>query len=372
MTMDNKINQHILIVQQEWKSWSVAKYMSYTTHAFAFEEGLKKLGVDCFILTTPWLSRSEKILRKMSFDQVWIIDVVHLEIEEKCLKNILRLAPIRVGFVMESLEYLPEEYESFPNLKDRKKMVLELLKKYTHAIMVDEKDVIAINESSTLSAMWLPVPIPRRFIVNESNLKPVKPAVFCGSVYGLRKKWLKDQNLKPFLTIQKSLDDETLYPFFFNGLHYLTNVYLMNRLPCEKFIHSIYNSLLRIIRQKCFILLLRSMQSGCAVINLPSIFKGYAGRVVEGMAAGCPVISWYIPDRPQTERLFKDNSEILLYETNDPNNLTKQIRRIQTEVGLASSIIEKSRHKIIKNHTIEKRTQQILQWVKNGDIPSYD
>lgn len=102
------------------------------------------------------------------------------------------------------------------------------------------------------------------------------------------------------------------------------------------------------------------MQSGCAVVNLPSFFKGYAGRVIEGMAAGCPVISWRIPDRPQTEALFKDNEEILLYNKEEPEDLARQIRHIQTETGLASRLNANSRQKIMHNHTIERRIEQII------------
>jgi glycosyltransferase involved in cell wall biosynthesis len=114
------------------------------------------------------------------------------------------------------------------------------------------------------------------------------------------------------------------------------------------------------------------MQSGCAVVNLPSFFKGYAGRVIEGMAAGCPVISWRIPDRPQTESLFTDTEEILLYNKDDPVDLARQIKRIQTETGLASHIVTTNRQKILRNHTIERRVEQILLWINKGEIPNYD
>lgn len=367
-----KSKLRVLFIQQEWHSWSEARHLSYTIHAFAFEKGFKANGIDCFVLTTPWVPRAGKLLEGMQFDQIWINDIVHLEIDEKCLQYILNLAPIRVGFVIESLEYLPEEYANIPELENRKSKILNRIKKYTHVLMADEKDVLEINTLTNISAMWCPSPIPRSFIGQMTINKPESKAIFSGAIYGSRGKFLEDQKLKTLLVYQTALENSTIYPFLFNSLNNLAYGFIKSRLPGDKKILPIYLKLLKYIRLNCFVLWLKGMQSGCAVVNLPSFFKGYAGRVIEGIAAGCPIISWRIPDRLQTVALFKDNEDILLYDKDDPEDLVRQIRRIQTETGLASRLIVNSKEKIMRNHTMERRVEQIIQWIETGDIPNYE
>jgi glycosyltransferase involved in cell wall biosynthesis len=129
---------------------------------------------------------------------------------------------------------------------------------------------------------------------------------------------------------------------------------------------------LRIIRRQAFAQWISGLQAGCAVVNLPHFVKTYAGRVVEGMAAGRPVISWEIPDRPRNTALFEANREILLFSRDVPTQLAEHIRHIRREPGFAQQLVERARRKLRRFHTLEKRVQHILRWLEAGDEPDYD
>ena len=146
---------------------------------------------------------------------------------------------------------------------------------------------------------------------------------------------------------------------------------LVRRPLVEKMLLASYLYLLRAIRQRCFELWLKCLQTGCAVVNLPSLVRANPGRVVEGMAAGRPVISWEIPDRPQNNALFQDGKEILLYPEDSPAVLAEHIKRIKGDRGFADQIAENARRKIGRIHTIEVRVRQILDWITTGDEPSF-
>ena len=85
-------------------------------------------------------------------------------------------------------------------------------------------------------------------------------------------------------------------------------------------------SSLRVIRRALHGLWLDGVRLGSASVNLPSLFKGYSGRVVESMAAGVPVVSWDAPHRPANRSLFAPDREIRLFERNDAETLAGHLR----------------------------------------------
>jgi glycosyltransferase involved in cell wall biosynthesis len=113
------------------------------------------------------------------------------------------------------------------------------------------------------------------------------------------------------------------------------------------------------------------MQRGSAVVNLPANVKAYAGRVVEAMAAGRPVISWEVPHRPRTRALFEDGEEILLYPRSEPAQLADHIRRILSEPEFSARVVENARRKVRQFHTVEHRVGQFLEWISTGTEPVY-
>ena len=89
------------------------------------------------------------------------------------------------------------------------------------------------------------------------------------------------------------------------------------------------------------------------------------------MAAGRPVISWEIPDRPRNKGLFEDESEVLLFEKNNPGQLVDQIKRVLNDQNLNRKIVVNAQRKLRRFHTLGFRVRQILDWLSSGRSPQY-
>jgi glycosyltransferase involved in cell wall biosynthesis len=218
--------------------------------------------------------------------------------------------------------------------------------------------------------MWWPQAVPKRFI-RRLHGPPGHRALFAGTPYGQRKTLLADPALAGIVALLKSPEEQSIYPLVFDGLHTATFQFVSQG---RRGVHSalaLYLDTLRRVRQACFGLFLDGLAAGCAVLNLPHLVKTYAGRVVEGMAAGRPVISWEIPDRPANRALFEDGREIFLFDPTQPRQIAEHIRRVIVERGLADRVVENARRKVEAFHTIEHRVQQILDWSTTGRAPTF-
>lgn len=358
----------VLFLPLEPVAWAVARHHSYSAQ-LAFEEGFAAAGLSFLTITTPWFRRAREICAGRRFDQVWVEIARHESLDEDWLEWVASLAPVRVGLMAESLEYSAEEAAMWDELKHRKAKAQSRLRFMTHVLACDERDV---EQLSGMPAMWWPQAVPRRFIREPTAPPRRRAALFCGGVYGVRQQWLQDPRLRGLLAQQPSPEKGTPYPALFdelsrNAQRFARRAYLPGCRPA----HRVYVSCLRWIRRRCFARWLASLEAGCAVVNLPALLKTYAGRVVEGMAAGRPVISWEIPDRPRVKRLFEDGTEILLFPKHSPEVLAEQIERVLRDPGLAEGIAARARQKILRYHTVEERVRQILAWVEAGDPPSY-
>ncbi|NJN69948.1 MAG: glycosyltransferase [Nitrospira sp.] len=89
------------------------------------------------------------------------------------------------------------------------------------------------------------------------------------------------------------------------------------------------------------------------------------------MAAGRPVISWEIPNRPRTKALFQDNQEIVLFSAHSPESLAGRIEYVLSDSKRADSIGSRGRRKLLAYHTAERRMQQVLEWIESGKEPDY-
>ncbi|KHD05936.1 hypothetical protein PN36_11480 [Candidatus Thiomargarita nelsonii] len=355
----------ILLVQAENLRWRQARSYPYCLN-FAFEDGLRANGIECLMVTTPWISRIRDICGEKQFDQVWINDLSHFCDFNISLEEIIDLAPIRVGFVTESVDYYQDEYEAFPWLRERRARIDKQFKYVTHIAAVDEQDVLNLKQRFDKPTMWLPCSMPEGYIYEQVSTPAKKMALFSGSVYGKRVNWLKEPKLKTMLAYQKSPNSRLVDATLFNLLPgHRFGRWMNNRLFPAHHIYPVYLDWLRQLRRKAHTLWLQGMQAGAAVVNLPHLVKGYSSRVIEGLASGRPVISWEIPDRPKNTALFEDGHEILLYST--PEQLATQIERVLSDPDFGERIAQNARNKVRRFHTTEKRVQQIVHWVGATD-----
>jgi len=358
----------VLLLVKEFTNWRVeARHWSYTAQ-LGFEEGLRAHGIQVVSITSPWSSCARKICAGRKFDQVWV-DAVHAPLDDDMLEWVAGLAPVRVAFLGESLEYTPEECKIQPLFVPRKQLVEQRMKYFTHAGAVDERDAENINAKRLASAILWPIAVPLRFIRERKAAPLHQAAVFSGALYGNRAGWLDIPKLKGLLVKQPSSEQGTPYPFLFNALQWVVPRYLRRVGIAETTAFGAYLWALRHIRRQCFARWQHGMQTGVAVINLPSMVKAYASRVVEAMAVECPVISWEIPDRPRTKMLFEDGNEILLYQ--EPGQLADHIQHILKEPGFGQRVGANALRKVRQFHTMEKRVGQMLSWIEKGEAPVY-
>lgn len=369
----------ILLIQLEFLKWERARSWSYSTQ-LGFEEGFRSNMIE--FITVPaiyefsakdsrsWLSHIQNICDNKDFDQVWI-ELVHNNIDDDFLQWLTTVAPVRVAILGESLQYPPEIYVTTPSLQERHSLIKQRLKYMTHALTGDEEDAKDLNTRKVVKAMWWNYAVPERFICEHPSSPQHNVATFCGALYGDRSKWLELFPLTNLLVRPEPPENATPYPKLFDSLNTKLTHYLKNCVTVSEKDLSSYLESLRQIRKECFTLWLEGLRSGCAVVNLPHFVQAYPGRIVEGMAAGRPVISCEIPDRPRTKALFEDGKEILLFKKDDPEMLANHIRRIQNDPQYGQQIAINAQRKLFKFHTIEKRVQQITNWIETGKEPIY-
>jgi hypothetical protein len=363
--------QRILLILGENRRWSQARSFPYNLH-LGFEQALRAAGVEVVTVTTTWLTHLPQFCANQRFDQVWVVDLTHFCEHEVSLEMIVDLAPIRLGLIIESIEYLPEEYAAFPWLHKRRAQMDQQFQFVTHVAAVDEQDVVNIKNHFQLPTIWNPCSAPSQLIADQPPPPRQNIAFFGGSLYGERTRWLEEPRLRGLLARHPSPPVEYFYELGFNSLpghqYGLRRLVQQSHYPA-RLVYPIYLALLRRIRRAGFRMWQqRVLQQGIAVVNLPHLVKGYSGRVIEGMAAGRPVISWKIPNRPGNAALFADGKEILLYST--PAQLAGHIEHLLADRSFGQEIAANARRKVKAWHTTEKRVQQLLEWVATGEAPT--
>jgi glycosyltransferase involved in cell wall biosynthesis len=369
----------ILYVQHDLLVWSSARQWSYTVH-MAFVEGLLAAGHEVVVLFTACWDWARNIAGDQHFDQVWINDVIHsigrrpdweapVRLTADDFRWLASLAPVRVGIVLESLFYGPADYAENPELAGRVPLLRDtVLPWVTHFCVVDEHDVRNI-ENLGAQGIWMPAHVPARFF-RPSDPDTTQPAVFIGSAYARRQKYAQHPRLRGLLAFKASGEHGTNLPDMFEQLNNGLRRTLLSQ-PYSKADYARYTEAVFGVRDSLFHCFLDGLTGALATVNLPSFFKGYASRVVESMAIGQPVVSWRIPDRPATARLFQENETILFFDNDDPADLARSLERLRDEPALASGIGARSLANAQRYHTSERRMQQILDWIASGQAPVY-
>jgi len=361
---------HVLFITLEFPRWSIARSWGYSGQ-LGLEEGFRVNDVDFLTITTQWLPRARQIWAGKRFEQVWV-EIVHNDFDDSFWEWLTILAPVRIGMMFESLKYTPQELDANPGLRGRYSRVLDRFKYLTHVVAVDEMDAAAIKKSGNLNALWWPGTVPNRFIVEQVSPVSRNCAVFSGTAYGSRASFLQHPNLQGLLVHQVAPDRCTVHHGLFDVLQLAVRILLRLQVPGVEITVPAYLASLRYIRRHNLALYLRSLQTYGAIVNLPSYVKAYPSRVPEGMAAGRPVISNEIADRPRNQKLFKDGQEILLYSASEPEQLAEHIRRLLADPNLANRIATNAARKLKLFHTTEKRVSQVLDWIESGKEPDYE
>jgi hypothetical protein len=361
----------IVVLLLEFGNWNDASKMSYSA-MFGLEEGLRAEGIEPLVIPTTWLPRATAICGNQKFDQVWV-EVVHQNvIHPGWLQWLAELAPVRLAFLPESLQYTAGEVEVMPHLLKRRHGIETRLRYMTHALAIDEKDAATIDARDSLHGQWWVTSIPRRFLTSQVETPPRQPAVFPGTPYGKRQQFLEHPTLRGLLVSLSPPEQETIYPLLFDALQAAATNFVSSERQATDVSLSEYMNQLRRIRQETFALWLDGLRTASAVVNLPHMVKAYAGRVHEAIAAGRPVVSWEIPDRPRNRALWEDGREILLFDGDSPESLAERLQYLNSAPQLATQLAQNALAKFTRVHTSEHRVRQILEWIESGTPLVFD
>ena len=369
----------ILFIPLEFQEWFRAKHLSYASF-LGLEDGFRDSNLDVTILPANirhsagegigqqpgyWLDSIRTLCQGKKFDQVWV-EVVHSNLDEDTLNFLASLAPIRIAMVGESLEYAVDVKNQHPHLAGRKSLVEGRLRTFTHALVADEKDAADLNARGLIKAMWLPASIPEKCIGTIHALEPKGSAIFSDASERELSPWADQGTLSGKIHVQTISEKERPLAKQFDDIHaHLIKSVGAGKISWEHV--GAYLDVLRAIRSETFRLRLEALSSGNAVVNLPSYFQGYGVRVFEGMAAGRPLISWDVPDRPRNRALFVEGEEILLFQNGRSDQLQAHIEKLQGDSAYAVRLARNATRKLWRFHTSEKRIRQVLFWLEQGE-----
>ena len=370
----------ILLLQLEFSRWKTARPWSYPTN-FGIAQVLRDKGIDTFTIPIvpdqnvkfqqSWLGRARELCSGMNFDQVWVW-LLHYPYEQDTLDWIRTIAPIRIGILVESLQYDEEDYVREPHLKKRSSIVQQQVECLTHVLAGDENDVASIHSWGYAQALWWPCGVPEQSIRSFEPVVKHQQAVFHGTVYGNRERYFSQHELRQVLTCDHTDADQNEFHQLFDEIQIgmekmLCSGSTLSTQDLHRFVGMLHQ-----VRYGEFMKWMEYLQSWAVVVNLPSYAKFYGGRIFEGLAAGRPVISWEIPHHPKNNSLFQDGEEMLLFPKDNPNILVNHIERLLSDSHLAKRLVCSAQRKLRELHTVEKRVNDVLQWVETGAQACYE
>jgi len=344
----------ILYLPLEFGRWYSAKKLAYPVGVGMIDgfEGnkIQHLTIPLMYHDDIWLKHIKEIVGDRKFDQVWL-EVVHSVIPEGILEWLSSLAPIRVGFVIESLSIAPEEFTDNPiGTQRRIDNLNQKLPYLTDIVVYDIRDLHNFHIPTMLGNMS----VPERLVKTPNST--ADKAIFYGTAYGVRGEWLR--SLKSRLIINPpSAEDAGNFPRIFEQLFAFVNGY--TPVDYSYFFRNWYY-----VRQSVYSIWINHLHTlpGCAMISLPHRTQVLSGRVIESMAAGKPVVSQLL--NTEMDDLFEDGKEILYYK--DMFGLLNCLDRLQSDSDLRFYLAEAARVKVLENHTTEVQVKKIIEFV-GGD-----
>lgn len=359
----------ILFMPLELATWHNGAHSWSYAAALAYEAGLRAAGCEVTTINTACAASCTKILRGQRFDQVWFhCHPKHLD-DFAFRQWVSDVAPVRLVLCGETVNYSPEKIAAEPWSFSHTQVFEKWAPFVTHAAFVDPSDV---QLSLVKNSIWWQQAVPERFVLPVNTRPSVDAALFLGTLYPPRDRWACD--LGGLIERVESPESDT-FQWLFERSHEWIQSWL-DRMPHPvsigpgpagrysaawkvKLALRLYNRLQVGLRRHAFGNFVGALRNGLAVVALPSMVKTYSGRVVEGMAAGRPVIAQRLDGHPA---VFEDGQEILHYSSVD--ELADHIRRLKAEPETANRIARNARAAILARHTVEIRTAELLRFVE--------
>jgi hypothetical protein len=382
--------KEILLVMLEFDNWEQGRSWSYTG-SYAFLDGLRSNGHHCTVLPAihgrspdsadSFIHHAPDLFAGKTFDEAWIW-CNHATFDEKFWSWLKRVAPVRVGVVLESLHYTQEELLALPFLAEREKDAYASLRHCTHALAADEADVTEITETLGIPATWNVFMVPEQFIRSDppptSDIAAfIGAGYFTGPAYNFplahtlpRNQYLNSPELsllmnRPHFQLPERSSD--VLPRF-ESLHQKMKARLLaGALDANSLEHFV--SELQELREQIFTMFLEGLRIGMACVNLPTLVKSFSGRVIEAMAAGVPSVSWLPPNRGSCEKLFSDGKDLLLFNTIE--ELIDKLMLLRQQPQLKTTLVNSARNILLERHTSKIRCAQYAAWLDNASSPTF-
>jgi hypothetical protein len=362
----------ILFVVTTSLNWSKMRGHGYAT-LHDYIDALRNWGASVEVVPTTFLETAAFRFEPGEFDQVWLSDLIGIyfgtpryhEADSAFWGRVSQLAPVRVGYETETLVYegeigmAPDDHpESHLN------RFLRRLPFVTHVLANDET-VVDIVERADRSkyCLWSPVTVSEQWLDRaHESWETQHDAVFSGSLYGKRVPFYEAVS-DVVSRVQTPEGDmarryDVLVAQARERLKHLsvgdaTQMRRENREVCEK---------LQLMMKDEFRRMLDTLGSGTIVVNFPSYTRGLVHRVVEGIAAGRPVATDLIPERPRTADWLSRSGFVLTYRS--PEELRG---RLVSAVGgrkglrqMAEAGVEFMR----REATTEIRIEECMRWIE--------
>jgi glycosyltransferase involved in cell wall biosynthesis len=356
------VSVRVLFVQQEWpREFRRSTQWSYIS-SLGYIEALEACGAEVTLLTTPWIAQAPALLAGLEFDQVWLIDLVHLEAPDSFFHWIREICPRRIGVLGESLRYSEEEIRDAPSLAGREQLVRSRCAHVTHLLFLDEDDARRFLAEG-FPSLWLPAGMLSSLVIPEDEVRPQGSVGFIGDIYPKRARLFQDPRLQGRL-VQVLPNDRT--PEMESRYLELASFpeRALDAPQGRAELHRAYSQGLMQLRREIYGRYLAAFQGMGATLNPPSFVKSYPGRVCEAIARGVPVITCRIPNRPGNDRLFAFDREILAFEDGDVDALCRAIDRVTSDEDAARQLALRARARLLADHTLEARCALALRFIE--------
>lgn len=352
--------QRILFLPLEFPTWNAGGHSWSYGAGLAYEAALKDLGHEVTTINTAVAPYAQKLLKGRRFDQVWLHCHPRHLADFATRSWVAELAPVRLLLCGETVTYEPGEVAASPWFAEHRKAFEAWLPFVTHAAMVDPADVARVKGPR---ALWWQQAVPKSFVAPVNETPKRERAVFVGTLYPPRDRWVWD--VGGSLEQVESPESEAFCALFEKSHEWIQRALGgdPSRAPWGASLRlRLYNFLQSRLRQYAMSNFLSVLKDGVAVVSLPSMVKTYSGRVIEGIAAGRPVLTQALPDGHPV--LFEDGKEILHYRS--PEELAAKIAELKADPDRAVQIARAATAALLKGHTTEVRTADLLAFTSKA------
>lgn len=344
----------ILRLVHENRPWVNARRSSYAIHQ-GLDEQLRRLGHEVVTFNSfhyPYLLRS---VDGQYFDQVWwdLNQTTH-PLDKKIGGLLAHCAPIRLGLFPESLDYLGMSLRQEKHVRYFRGWVESKLPYLTHIAMGDEKDVPGLVARGVKARFW-PQGVPIE-LMNDAG--PGEGLYFFGTLHETRRDLMTSHPAFDSFRHHPSSEAGSALPLAFDFCSLIAKKTARFALGRAPLIRSLGH-----LRATAYRRWLRCVGCSQVVLSLPSVFRGHPGRVTEALSQARPVLAPRPEGRPQTEGLFEDGKEILLYS--DTDELSDLASRVKGDPEWAREVGRAGLRRMRSCYGLEKQVRELLQWISS-------